>query len=200
VTVVRFRARASSDWVAGHALAITGAALCHLAEHELEADAAVDENRTKKQERQRLFAVIAVPALLALLLLGLSDMRRLADSSGALSTRRQSAPQTGAVSRLLGSWMSEDGAGRLTFTHVDPVSLEGSGVQFSGNQRPGDRFCFDIMHEDVRGEQINIRPWREGAGHAPEVSLYIPVDGGTLTWIAIEGGKPIFRVYRRVDD
>jgi len=200
VMVVRFRARASGDWVAGHALAITGAALCHLAEHELVADAAVDENRTKKRERQRLFALIAVPSLLVLLLLGLSDVRRLADSSAAIITHRQSVPQTGAVSRLLGSWVSEDGADRLTFTHVDPVSLEGSGVQFSGNRRPGDRFSFDITHEDVRGEQINIRPWREGSGHAPEVSLYIPANGRALTWIGIEGGKPIFRVYRRVDD
>lgn len=200
VTIVRFRARPSADWVAGHALAITGKALCHLAENELMADAAVTEHRTQKQANQRLFAWIVIPALLALIMLGLSDIRRLAHSSAAIEARRQLTPPAGALSRLLGSWVSEEGAHRLTFTHIDPVSLKGAGVQFSGNHRPGDRFWFDVTHQDARGEQLDIRPWREDLGHAPEVSLYIPSKGRTLTWIDIESAKPIFRVYRRVDD
>jgi hypothetical protein len=127
-------------------------------------------------------------------------MRRLAHSSAALKDQAPLAPRTGAVSRLPGSWISENGLERLTFTQIDPVSLRGSGVRFPERGRPGDRFWFDVTHEDVRGEQVDIRPWREDSGQGSEVTIYIPANGGSLTWIDIETGRPIFKVYRRAED
>lgn len=200
VTIVRFRARASAEWVAEHALAITGKALCHLAENELVAAGSIVGERPRKQRSQRLFAWIAIPALTMLVILGLSDMRRLAHSSAALKDRGALSAQAGATSRLPGSWLSENGTERLTFSHVDPVSLRGSGVYFPERGRPGERFWFDVTHEDVRGEQVNIRPCREDSGQGSEVTIYMPANGGSLTWIDIESGRPIFKVYRRAED
>jgi len=73
-------------------------------------------------------------------------------------------------------------------------------VHFSGHGRPGDRFGFDVTHEDLKGEQVDIRPWRDDSSQSAEVTIYIPANGGSLTWIDVDGGRPIFKIYRRAED
>lgn len=209
-TIVRFRARGSAEWVAEHTLAITGKALCHLAEDELATDAVATETRLRKRASQRLFAWIAIPALLMLVFLGLRDMQSPSSSSASPAAIGQEPQRATALSRLPGLWVSEDGKDQLYFGRLDTASRRGTCVHFSGNRRPGDRFWFDVTHEGPRGEQLVISPWRkhlEGAeAHispatdVSEATIYIPLQGGALTWIDIQGGRPIFKVYRRVND
>ena len=208
-TIVRFRARGSIEWVAEHTLAITGKALCHLTEEEFAADAAAIERPVRRPGSQRLFAWIAVPALVALVLLGLSDMWRPSDSSAMPTMSGPPSHQGTALSRLSGQWVSEDGKDRLHFGHIDAVSRRGTYVHFSQNRRPGDLVWFDVIHKDPKGEKLVIRLWSEHpdvakANISPatgisEPTLYVPLHGGSLTWIDIEEGKPIFNVYHRVD-
>lgn len=209
-TIVRFRARGSAEWVAEHTLAITGKALCHLAEDELAADAVATERPVRRRGSQRLFAWITVPALVALVILGLSDMRRLSDLSASSAKSQRGPHQSGALSRLPGRWVSEDGKDRLYFGHIDAVSRRGTYVHFFQNRRPGDLVWFDVIHEDPRGEKLVIRLWSEPPDVAKanlshktgisEPTLYLPLRGGSLTWIDIQEGKPILNVYHRVND
>ena len=208
--IVRFRARGSAEWVAEHTLAITGKALCHLAEDELAFDGIATERLVRGRGSQRLFAWIAVPALIALVFLGLSDMRRFSDLSASPQKGGLEPVQSTALSQLPGQWLREDGQDRLYFGHIDAVSLRSTYVHFSQNRRPGDLVWFDVIHIDPGGEKLVVRLWSEppdGAKanmtHATgisEATLYIPLNGNSLTWIDIQGGKPILNVYHRVNE
>jgi len=209
-TIVRFRARGSAEWVAEHTLAITGNALCHLVEDELAVDAVATERPVRGRGSQRLFAWIAVPALVALVFLGLSDMRRLSGLSATPKKGGLGPQQSSVLAQLPGQWLREDGKDRLYFGHVDPVSLRSTYVHFHQNRRPGDLVWFDVIHADPREEKLVVRLWSEpptgekaNISHATgisEATLYIPLHGKSLTWIDIQGGKPILNVYHRVNE
>jgi len=206
--VLRFRARASADWIAEHTLAVNGRALCHLAESESVAGA---ENRASGHTAlsQRLFALIAVPGLMAIVLFGLSDLRRLtgllaSPLEGELGTRGSTA-----LSRLPGSWESEDGRDQLYVSHVDETSQMGTYIRFSENHRPGDYVRFAVIHEDLEREQLVIQQWRVLSSTSQtgistvvegEATLRIPLDGQSLTWINARGTRPTLKVYCRVSD
>jgi len=207
--IVRFRARASADWVAGHTLAITGKDLCHLAEDDPVAYLTPAEEQARGSAGQRAFAWVAIPALLALVFLGLSDIRRPPVSSASAPKEARAPHQSTALSRLLGHWVSEEGGDRLYFVHIDAASRMGTYVQFSQNRRPGCRVWFDVIHEDSKGEQLIIRRWsepadgskanRSPAAAGSEATVYIPRHGASLTWIDIQGGSPTLKVYHRLD-
>lgn len=120
------------------------------------------------------------------------------------------AHASAALSRLLGTWASADGNDLLCFVHVDAASLRGTYVHFCEGRRPGRRVRFDVIHEDPKGERLVIRQWSEdmksvragtsGATGALDASIYIPLHGTSLTWIDIEGGKPVLKVHHRVSD
>lgn len=208
VTVLRFRARASAEWIAEHTLAVTGSALCHLAESEPVAGAGNEAGR-HTAVHQRLFALIAVPGLMAIVLFGLSDLRRL---TGLSASPLEAEPETRgstALSRLPGSWESEDGRDQLYVSHVDETSQMGTYIRFSENRRPGDYVRFAVIHEDPEREQIVIRQWRVLSSTSQtglstvvegEATLRIPFDGQSLTWINARGTRPILKVYHRVAD
>ena len=116
-----------------------------------------------------------------------------------------------ALSRLLGSWASEDGRDLLCFVRVDGSSRTGTYVHFPQRRRPGRRVRFDIIHEDPAGERLVIKQWVKDAPgakdeptsrseQAQDATLYIPTHGRTLTWIDIRGGKPVMKVHHRVKD
>jgi hypothetical protein len=205
-TVVRFRGRASAEWIAAHALAITGSALCHLADEEFGATAPTPE---EGRRGQRVFAWIAVPALVALVLLALSDIRRPSESSAAGAWIHQEIHHSAALSRLVGNWASEDGSDVLSFIHVDSGSLSGTYVYFADCRRPGRRVQFDVLHEDPKGERLVIRQWSEnpdgaraempGAKNGVDATIYIPLQGRTFTWIDIQEGEPVMKVHHRLD-
>ena len=206
--VVRFRARPSVEWVAEHTLAVAGTALCHLAE----AEPVVRHPRTSaKRPRaggQGVFAWIAIPALIALLWFGLSDMHRLSDPATASAVPSRGGGKSTLLSRLRGEWLK--GADRLCFIHVDESSRSGTYVYFPKGQRPGYCVRFEVVSEDAAEEQVIIRPLSETASGGQdngaqavtvsEATLYIPAHGASLTWIEIHGGSPILEVYNHVDD
>lgn len=209
VTVLRFRAHASAEWIAEHTLAVTGSALCHLAESKSVADCSSRGAGRRTGVSQRLFALIAVPALMAIVLLGLSDLRRL---TGLSASPLEAGPGTRGstmLSRLPGSWESEDGRDQLYVGHVDEVSQMGTYIRFSENRRPGDYVRFAVVHEDPEGEQLIIRQWKVLSGTPQtgvstaaegEATLRIPLHGESLTWINAPGTRPVLKVYRRVAD
>jgi hypothetical protein len=206
--VVRFRARPSVEWVAGHTLAVTGTALCQLAETESGAHLSGKSGKKRRKGGQGAFAWIAVPALVALLWFGLSDMHRLSDPATASALTSSVSGKSGLMPRLRGEWVK--GADRLCFIYVDEASRSGTYVYFPEGRRPGHCVRFDVVGEDVEEEQLIIRPRSEttsrGASNAgqgvrvSEATLHISEEGTSLTWIEIHEGAPILEVYNRVDD
>lgn len=209
-TVVRFRSRANAEWIAAHTLAITGRALCQWSDGESDVASPATAARAQKAGNQHVFAWIAVPTLVALILLGLSDIRRPADSAAAPAWISEKPQASAALSRLVGKWTSADGKDLLCFVHVDAASLRGTYVHFPEGRRPGQRVRFEIIHEDPKGERLVIRQWSEdlkgaqagtsGPTGALDASIYIPLRGRSLTWIDIQEGKPVLKVHHRVDD
>ncbi|NLZ06444.1 MAG: hypothetical protein GXY19_14845 [Phycisphaerae bacterium] len=208
VTVLRFRARASADWIAEHTLAVTGSAFCHLAESEPVADTWIGASRHTAVS-QRLFALIAIPALAALVLLGLSDLRRLASLSASPLWGEPGTRGSTVLSRLPGSWRSEDGRDELYVSHVDEASQMGTYIRFSENRRPGDCVRFAVVQEESNREQLVIRQWRvlSGISHTGisavaegKATLCIPLNGKSLTWTDSHGGRPTLKVYHRAND
>ena len=163
-----------------------------------------------RRRGQGLLAWIAVPALVALIVLLLSDMWRPAASAAAPGGDGVAVRRSVALPRLLGKWMSTDKGHLLCFVHVDPDSLSGTYVQFPRGCRPGWRVRFEVIHEEPEGDRLIIKQWSEDlkgvklepsdGTSALDVSIYIPPGGQSLTWIEIQGGRPVLKVYERVDD
>lgn len=205
-TVLRFRARASTEWIAEHTLAVTGGALCHLAEDDVAADLARSTDNRKTVGGQRTFAWIAIPGLVILILLGLSDVRRFADLSAAPAPNRRATHGSPALSRLLGSWLSDDGRDRLYFNHVNSVSRTGTYTRFFEEHGVARHMRFTVIYEDPKREQFVFRQRTERSDVPEEgdaiadgwdTALHIRLHGESLTWIDIDGDNPIVKVYRR---
>jgi len=206
VTVVKFRSRAMAEWVAQHTLATTGKAFCDLAED----DAVVQRcggDTWSRRKGQRLFAWIAVPALIGIIALGLSDWRRLRSCSafGLRGGREQTtfAP----LARLKGYWFSPEESRVLCFTRVDPASGMGKYTMISRAGGPSGEVHFEVVREEAAGDRIIIRAIDGGLGAAtsragagtghPEATLYIDKHNGSLVWAEVRQGKPVVVVYQR---
>ena len=166
--------------------------------------------RGKRTRGQSAFAWIAVPALVALILLSLSESFRPTSSVAGPGEITQAPHGSAVLPRLHGNWASADKGHLLCFVHVDPDSLSGTYVQFPEGCPPGRRVRFEVIHEDPKGDRLIIKRWTEdlkggkigtsdGTG-ALDVSIYIPPGGKSLTWIEIRDGRPVLKVYERVDD
>jgi hypothetical protein len=208
--VARFRARASAEWIAGHTLAVTGSALCHLVEDDRLTEVTPTDAERRRTGSQRVFAWVSIPVLIATIVLALSGASPLSHSSAALSGGGPSPlPLPPAVARLAGAWIEQDGDDRLYFGRFDPVAQAGSCIYFPQGQVPGRRGWFSVIHEDAAGEQLVIEYWSERAGGAPtsgaakllasEVMVHIPIRGRSLTWVSMQNGAPILKHYRRVE-
>jgi hypothetical protein len=166
--------------------------------------------RGKGARGQGAFAWIAVPALVALILLSLSESYGPAASTAAPGETAAVPYQSVALPRLPGKWASADKGHLLCFVHVDPIAMSGTYVQFPEGCPPGRRVRFEVIHEDPKGDRLIIKRWSEdlkgaktrasnGTG-ALDVSIYIPPGGHSLTWIEIREGRPVLKVHERVDD
>jgi hypothetical protein len=200
--VVRFLARPSVEWVAEHTRAVTGAALCHLTE-----GAPVPVSPPRRRGGQGVFAWIAIPALVAIVAVGLSDMGQVSGPSMASALSRRASHGSVVLSRLSGQWIKGRGSDLLCFIHVDEVAQRGTYVYFPEGRRPGSCVRFDVVDEDVEEMQVIIRPRSEpsqGAADRPtaasEATIHIPEHGRSLTWIEIHDGVPCLEVYNRVED
>jgi hypothetical protein len=202
-TVVRFQARPSVEWVAEHTRAVTGAALCHL----IEGEPVPVSPPLRRRGGQRIFAWIAIPALVAIVAVGLSDLRSVSGPSTASALSSRTSRNSAILSRLSGQWIRGRGSDLLCFIHMDEVAQRGTYVYFPGGRRPGLCVRFDIVDEDVEEKQVIIRPRSEpsqGATARPtvtsEATIHIPEHGKSLTWIEIHNGVPRLEVYNRVED
>lgn len=206
--IVRFRARGSAEWVAEHTLAITGQDLCHLAEGNFVSDAVSASGNRGERSGQRLFAWIAIPALVALIFLGLSDMRRFSNVSASGGRAESPSDGSSVTARLPGRWTSDNGQDCLVFGAVDAISHRGTYVHLTDGRRAGESVRFAVISENRGGEQLIIRPLLEEADETgadlsnangpSDVTLYIPVHGRTLTWIDTREGKPLLKAYHRI--
>ena len=203
VTVVKFRSRAMAEWVTQHTLATTGQAFCDLAQDEAVDQTCGRDGRRARRRGQRLFAWIAVPALIGIIALALGDWRRLKSCSafGLRGTRAQttSAP----FARLKGYWFSQAEGRVLCFTHVDLASGMGKYTVISRQGGPSGEVHFEVVHEEAAGDRIIIRAIGGGpdpaTSHADrsEATLYIDKHNDSLVWAEVRQGKPAVVVYQR---
>jgi len=201
VTLVTFRSRAMAEWVSQHTLATTGKAFCDLAQDDPFAQICGVDNTRAWRRGQRLFAWIAVPALVGIILLGLGDWRRLQPCSalGRAGVRKQTASTPSA--RLKGYWFSQAEGRVLCFTHVDLASGLGKYTVISRNGGPSGEVHFEVVHEEQTGDRVVIRTIdrdRDGSmADTPEATLYVDKHNGSLIWADIRQGKPVIVVYHR---
>jgi len=207
VTVVKFRSRAMAEWVAQHTLATTGQAFCDLAEDDAVDQTCGRDGRRARRRGQRLFAWIAVPALIGIIALALGDWRRL-KSCSALALRGGREQMTLApLARLKGYWFSPTESRVLCFTHVNLASGMGKYTMISRQDGPSGEVHFEVVHEEAAADRIIIRAVDRGPDAAtsyagagtdhPEATLYIDKRNGSLVWAEVRQGKPAVVVYQR---
>jgi hypothetical protein len=219
LTLVQFRARAGAEWIAQHTLAVTGKAFHAPPEDAGLAACARARPRTRKRDGQTIFAWIAIPALLGIILLGVMDMRRVSRTSASPHLADSGAPTSTPSTRLEGYWVSEQHDHMLCFEAVDPVSRVGTYTVVSRSSRQADTVPFKILHEEVTGEQVVIRQEPDQLSDASEsrmapasahagrpdsatsdVTIYVPRDGRSMTWIDMREGQPVVTMYRNAGE
>lgn len=200
VTLIQFRSRANAEWVVQHAVAITGSAFGETAE-----DAVVLPKRNKRtpsgqRGRQRVFALVAIPALAVIIALGLSDLYAVPFRRGRVSEQGARQPGLAPALRLAGCWVSETGDHSLYFGRVDTVSKTGTYLPIFKSRQPRPWVRFTIVREDVKGAELVIRELDE-AGNVVANSdsvLHLPQEGGTLIRVSMARQPPVLTVYHPV--
>jgi len=201
VTLATFRSRAMAEWVSQHTLATTGKAFCDLARDDPVAQLCGRDNTRARTRGQRLFAWIAVPALVGIIVLGLGDWRRLKSCSAfGLGGGREQIPSAPSV-RLKGYWFSQEEGRVLCFTHVDLASGLGKYTVISRNGGPSGEVHFEVVSEEATGDRVVIKAidgsLDRSMADTPEATLYVDEQKGSLIWADIRQGKPVIIVYRR---
>lgn len=204
--LARFLARPATEWIVQHNLAITGAAFRHRTQEGVSVVDPFTKGWFPRRASQRLFAGVAIPALVLLIGLALSGGGRLSGLS-AFPSRNSQTSSPEAVLRLLGYWQSEAGDSTLYFDWADVVSGQFEYTYFSASDREGRRFRSDIVYLDPKGEQLIIgqsprvpdRASGQNRSMTSEAIIHVTAQAESLTWIDLGEGKPTVKVYRRVD-
>lgn len=202
--LVRFLARPATDWITQHAAAITGNAMCHMADGASTSEWATRRNKRPTTSSQRVFAWIAVPALAAVICLGLADMRR--TGSSLASPNGQQGPQASASYAWLGGhWVSDDMSDALYFGYVNSARRSGTYTRVSRTGRPTDIVRFQIVHEETTDDKLVLKEV-DGPNDPmdPEsvdqnAILYISRQGTSMIRMTTQQGEPVLTVYRQVD-
>ena len=201
---IRFLARPATDWITQHAVAITGKALCHMADGPPTPEYATRQGKRPTRSSQRVFAWITVPALAAVIFLGLADMRRAGSSLASLGGeggRHASA----SYAWLGGHWVSDDMSDALYFGYVNPARRSGTYTRVSRSGRPTDIVRFEIVHEETTDDRLVLReldgPQDPTAPESvcPNAILYIARQGTLMMRMTTQQGEPVLTVYRLVD-
>jgi hypothetical protein len=182
MTLVRFRSRANAEWVAQHTLAVAGATLGDTVEPGAVSRARYPGAKPRRGDGQKTFALVAIPALVLIMLLGLTDWRPPASTLTSSFTRGGRRSMSTPSARLPGYWVSESGEHSLCFSRIDPASRTGTYVTVLRNHqlRPSVRFM--IVREQPEGEELVIREIDEqgNATGRPETVLYLAKGGGVM--------------------
>ncbi len=202
--LVRFLARPSTDWITQHAVAITGNAMCHMADGASTSECATRRTKRPTTSSQRMFAWIAVPALAAVICLGLADMRR-TGSSLASPSGEQGPQASTSYAWLGGHWVSDDLSDALYFGYVNSARRSGTYTRVSRTGRPTDIVRFQIVHEETTDDKLVLRevagpgdPMPSESG-SPNAILYISRQGTSMIRMTTQQGEPVLTVYRQVD-
>ena len=152
--VVRFLARSGGDWIAQHSLAITGKAFCHQAEEPPEEGPCV--RKKSARSGQRTFAWITVPALAAVILLGISDMRRIRSSRASTDRQRREHSAT-SYAWLGGYWAGEDPNDRIFFGYMNPTADTGAYTRVARDGSPPRIVRVEIVHEETTDDRLVLQ-------------------------------------------
>ncbi len=202
VTLVRFRARPTTDWIAQHALAITGKALCRLAEKEPPSESPSRPRGQSLRPSQRMFAWVTVPLLAVMIILGLMDLRRIRTSSAY----PHGAPNRHSVLSYLwlrGHWISESSGDVLTFGYLDPAARYGTYTRAAREGRPAHVVRFEIIHEETTDGRLVLRESNESPpsatpqGDGKNAILYITRHSNSMIRMTTSRGKPVLTTYYR---
>jgi len=195
VMLVRFRARPMADWIAQHALAITGRALCGLAE---KGEASEAKDRTQAQSArpsQKAFAWIVVPLLAILIVVAAMDMRHIQTSSAysRLVSGRPSAP---SYSWLGGYWISDSPYDVLYFGYVSPAAHRGTYTRRAHDGEPAQIVRFEIVREETTDDTLVLRELNGSPQTAgPQAILRIDRSERSMVRIATSRGQSIVTSY-----
>jgi len=202
--VVRFRARSTSDWVAKHALAITGKALCRLADREGPPERPAHLRRKRSKPSQKVFAWIVLPILVILIGLGLTDFRRIRSSLANRDAGRPSGSRQ-SYSWLGGYWISENSEDVLFFGYMNPAAQCGAYTRVPRDGGPTQIVRFQIVHDEATDDRLVLR---ELGGSAPSTEqdpggsgaiLYLSRHGTSLIRMTTRQGQPILTNYHHMD-
>jgi hypothetical protein len=223
-TLVRFRARATTEWVAQHTLAVTGKAFYATAEEGQASVRLKGRGKPPRQRSQTVFAWIAVPSLAVIILLGVLDMRRIpysaASSRSGVQRLADLAPNeqlnSTPSSRIVGYWVSEARDHVVYFGPIDRVLRTGAYTTAHRGDHRVSTVCFTVIHEEAAGEELVIREEHhtgsrdsnvgdsersaDDESRAAEVTLNVPRNGKTMTRVDIRDEQPVMTVYRNAGD
>jgi hypothetical protein len=206
--VVQYRARSSAEWITAHSVAITGKALGHLADDEACGHGSGGHDEPPRRRHQTLLAGIAIPALIGLIFLALSDWQRVKSASASHDRDRCAQPALGAFTQLSGYWASDDGSHTIYFRHVNSDSLIG---MYMRTTRRGDFIRdvrFQIDQEASEGQQLVLQELHseaDGAGAGSGVgqllsgaTIYVPKSGESIMRVEMTDGRPVTTAYHQV--
>jgi len=220
VILVEFRARAVAEWIAQDTAAVTGQAVDAPIQDKQAPACTVGRDKRSSRKMQMTLAWTAVSVLAVIFLLGILDMRRVANSSAApgdpeksatSGAKQEQAPTTPSA-RIVGYWVSERGDHVLCFSPIDPVLRAGTYTVVSRGDKKTDTVRFKILHEEADGEQLVIQ--KQGVSgqrlvvkhqgdqiayhlqsEALEVTFNVAKDGKSMTRLDIRDGEPVITVY-----
>jgi len=208
MTLVRFRARANAEWIAQHTLAVAGTSFAASAAEGLIAPV-VASGRRQPHRNQRIFAWIAIPTLLAIMVLGLANVRRVSPSSASPQANGQQRTSTPSA-RVVGYWVSEEKNHVLHFSEIDPIRHTGAYTVVSRHDGQATIVHFRVIREEAAGEQLVIRAESEIENpefgdrrlqtESPDVTLSIPRNARIMKWVDTEQGVAKTTVYRNAGD
>jgi hypothetical protein len=223
-TLVRFHARAAAEWIAQHTLAVTGKTFDELARDDDEPLGHIKSRPRPQNAGQRLFAWVAVPSLCVIILMAVRDVRRIPASSATPQKIEHGLSQSTPSSRIVGYWINESADHVLYFGPIDRVLYIGTYTVVSRGSKRVDTVQFQVIHEEITGEQLVIReePGEYGKERAKrrmearnrqmeiigpsgpveraEVTLRVSKDGRTMTRVEMWEDEAVITLYHRAGE
>lgn len=195
--LVRFRARPIADWIAQHALAITGRALCGLAEKGGASDQPDAPRTQSPRSSQKLFACIVVPLLGILIAVASTDLVRL-HASSAYSLGAPDSQSMASYSWLGGYWICENPNDTICFVYMNPAEHCGAYTRPSRDDHPGEIVRFEIVQAETTNNRLVLRELNASPGtDGPLAILRITRSENSLVRITTNRGESTLATYYR---
>jgi len=203
-TIVRFLARASTEWIVQHMTVVAGQTVP--SDRGRTPTVTARRKQSPRRGGQMVFAWIAVPALVGIIVIGLLDVQRVRHSLASVTPADNTQQQQAApIAPFVGSWVSEKKDHVVHFGPVDPISgtgtytvvwrgggeVETAGFRVVRGEAEGDQFVV-VEPNGQPGEQTTDA---DPTSTRPGVTFYVPTDGRTVIRVDIRQGKSVTSVY-----